>query len=393
MRARVPAAAAALANGAFAHAMDYEDAHEVSRTHPNAATVAAALAVAQSLGNVSGKEFITAVALGCDVVCRLALAQPRNTERTRSFYPPAIVGTFGAAVAAGRLLKLDEAQMLDAFSLALCQNSVSNEILNSPASHLRAVRDGFCAQSGVQGALLAQRGVKGFEQPFEGKAAFFATYFDGAPRSDILLAELGKKFAGGEIAFKAWPSCRDTHIYIQAVLELLQERQIDVRQIKSIVATVAKRNLIVCEPAESKKAPRTAIDAKFSVYFTVATALVKKEVVLPSFWDEARRDPQVLALAAKVAYRIDEKAAQPVADGGGVVLEIVLNDGTAYRRSVQQLSGSVGNPMPVEVLVAKFVDCGLRAAKPASAAELQALAARILKLETLPDASTLVAML
>src|SRR5512138_2919992 len=156
-----PAAQAALANGAMAHALDYEDVHEASSTHPNAATIAAALALAEELGGIDGKRLIAAVAAGSEVAIRLALARVDDWTR-HGWYIPPIVGAFGAAAAAANLLRLDVNQTLAAFSLTLCQSSCSAEILHSPAADIRAIRDGFAAQAGLTSAQLARSGVVGF---------------------------------------------------------------------------------------------------------------------------------------------------------------------------------------------------------------------------------------
>lgn len=386
---------AALANGALAHALDYEDSHEASRTHPNAATIAAALATAEGLRDVSGKRLITAVALGCDVVCRLALAQIEapGAAPTRAFYRPAILGTFGAVSAAASLLRLNTEQTLDAFSLALCQNSCSGEILNSPDSHIRAVREGPCAQAGVLSALLASKGVRGFELPFEGSHGYFAMYWGGARDDRALTSNLGKHFAGRDVAFKPWPSCRDTHLYIQAALELQSRANLDVASIARIEAPVAQRNLIVCEPAASKKAPRTAIDAKFSLYFTVASALLHRQINLASFTEAALQAAPVLECAAKVNYRLDPQAARPLDEGGAAVLEVTMRNGTVHRQSVARLAGSLSNPLSRADLIEKFIDCGLHAHEPRSRTELRNLSARILGLENATDISTIMAQL
>src|SRR3712207_4074207 len=108
------------------------------------------------------------------------------------------------------------------------------------------------------------------------------------------------------------------------MLALLNERPVHPADVARITATVAPPTMIVCEPAETKKRPSTAIDAKFSIYFTLATALVKKQVVLASFPEAPRRDPAVLDCAAKVAYRVDAAVAKPLSAGGGTVLEVAL---------------------------------------------------------------------
>jgi 2-methylcitrate dehydratase PrpD len=382
---RVPTVLAALTNGSFAHAMDYEDAHEETRTHPNAAAIAAALPLAERVG-ASGRELVTAVALGCDVVCRLARALVGDGAPPPGFYEPAIVGTFGAATAAAKLLKLTPEQVLDAWSLALCQNSCTQELQDSPESTIRAIREGPCARVGLESALLAAKGVRGFEAPFEGRSGFFVMYAGGVQRQ-TLLTDLGKRFAGRDVSFKAWPSCRDTHVYVQAALELLGERAIDAKEIAAVTVNVTDKQMIVCEPAASKRRPQTAIAAKFSVYFTLAVALIDRQVDFESFSDAALEREDILALADKVAYR----ALPSINDGA--VLEIQLRNGTTHRRTVRAVYGSPAAPMSDEALIKKFVDCGTRAAKPLSAQALQDIAASILSLEAERNVRALIAKL
>jgi len=382
---RASALFAALANGSLAHAMDYEDAHEETRTHPNASAIAAALPLSERLG-ATGRDLITAVALACDVVCRLARALVSDGEPPPGFYQPAIVGTFGATTAAAKLLRLGAGQILDAWSLALCQNSCSAELQNSPESTIRAVREGPCARVGLESALLAAKGVRGFTAPFEGKSGFFVMYAHGVQRRS-LLGDLGERFAGRDISFKAWPSCRDTHVYVQAALELLAEHPVDPKDIESITACVTAQNMIVCEPAELKRRPRTAIAGKFSIYYTLATVLLDRRVDFASYSNEALTRAEVLALADKVNYRVEPAILN------GEVLEVRMRDGTVHRRSVRAVYGSPAAPLPIEALIAKFVDCGSHAMRARSTAELHRIAASVLSIEQTDNVRSLLSQL
>ena len=382
---RAPLVLAALANGSLAHAMDYEDAHEETRTHPNAAAIAAALPLSERFGS-SGQDLITAIALGCDLVCRLARALVSEGPPPPGFYQPAIVGTFGAVTAAAKLLRLDAQQILDAWSLALCQNSCSAELQNAPESQIRAVREGFCARVALESALLAAKGVRGFTAPFEGDSGFFTMYAQGLQRC-TLLDDLGVRFAGRDVSFKAWPSCRDTHIYVQAVLELLAEQPLDPDGIASVTALVTSQQMIVCEPANLKRRPRTAIAAKFSLYYTLAAALIDRRVEFASFFDEALVRPQVLTLADKVNYRVVQSV------GSGEVLEVRMRDDTTHHRSVRALIGSPAAPLAVDALVSKFTDCGGRALRPRSPSELRGIAMQLLALDQQRSARTVLGRL
>lgn len=369
----VPLLEAALANGSLAHAMDYEDAHEETRTHPNAAAIAAVLPLSERL-NSSGQDVIVAVALGCDVVCRLARALVSDGAPPPGFYQPAIVGTFGATTAAAKLLGLNAEQILNAWSLALCQNSCSAELQNSPDSQIRAVREGPCARVGLESSLLAQKGVKGFGAPFEGQSGFFAMYAQGVKRAS-LLDDLGSRFAGKDISFKAWPSCRDTHIYVQAALQMLDEHNLNTADIASVTANVTSKNMIVCEPVDLKRRPQNAIAGKFSLYYTLAATLIERRLDFASFSDEALRREDVLALADKVAFRTVP------AINDGEVLEIKLRNGTIHKGSVRSVYGSPAAPLSDEVLTKKFVDCGTQALRPRSVSELSRIATQLLAME------------
>jgi 2-methylcitrate dehydratase PrpD len=382
---RASMSAAALANGALAHALDYEDAHDPSFTHPNAATVAAAISVADARDGISGREFIVAVTVGCDLVARLSMAQGNVGQRPVAYYPPAIVGTFGATAAAARLLKLSAEQTLDAFSLALCANSASAQILFSPYSDIRAIRDGFCAQTGVQAALLAAAGTKGFDKPFEGEGGFYDMYSGGLCSPGRLTAQLGDRFAGEQVGFKAWPACRATHIYIQAILEGLRRGSINAPEIETMTAYVKSSDLIVCEPEAEKRRPRAAIDAKFSIYYTLAETLLRERIDLASFASEALSDPVTLQLADKIDYKVDEEKARPGDEGGGPLLSIRMKGGTEVQLGIDSLYGSPENPMSQQALVRKFIDCGLAAPAGYPERNLQAFAGTILALEDVPD--------
>ena len=360
--AKVPSYMAAFANGSMAHALDFEDAHEGALVHSNAATIPAALAVAESRGKTSGKELITAITLGSDIVCRLGLSLKEDLINY-GWYHPAILAAFGATTAASKLLKLTPEQILDAFSLCLCQATCSGEIVYSPNSVIRAVREGFGAKAGVLSALLAKEGIRGFDEPFEGKAGFFNLYAKGNYDPALLLKDLGTLFESANIAFKAWPSCRGTHAYVEGALAIVKEHNIELADIDSIKVVVGEKsiNRRLCEPLEKKQHPSVAIDAKFSIPFTVATALVHKTITLDSFTAEALKDTDVLNMAEKVTYGIDANAER--SDSVQGYTEIKLKNGETKSKNIEFVYGHPKNPIDAESLVAKFINCASHSAK------------------------------
>ena len=378
--AKAPAHMAAFANGSMAHALDFEDAFDGAPVHSNAAVVPAALAVAQAIGGVSGRELLLALAIGCDLVCRLGLALTTSLD-SYGWYPPPILSAFGAAAAAARLLRLTETQVLDAFSLVLCQATCSAELKYSPQSVIRAVRDAFPAQAGVVSAQLAQKGVSGFEEPFEGKAGFFAAYARGNYDPQVVLRDLGRDFLGERVSFKPWPACRGTHAFIESALKVAAGHALDPAVIDAIHLVGAPIHRMLSEPAEQKRRPVTAIDAKFSLPFTVSTALVHREVRLEHFFPHALADSRVLALTPKVSIEIN-----PEADSDSGVTTIRTRAGAVFSASVEHALGHPENPIGLESLVRKFMECAGHAHHALKASSLQGIVDTVASLETVQDA-------
>ncbi len=381
MNARTSATMAAFANGALAHALDFEDAHEGALVHPNAPTIPAALAVAEAVGNVSGKEFIAAVALGCDLVCRLGLALKEDLLKYGWYMPP-ILGAFGATAAAGKLLHLTPEQMLDAFSLTLCQATCSGEQTHSTRSVVRSIRDAFASKAGVVSALLAQKGITGFEQPFEGKAGLYAAYARGNYDPAKLTRDLGRTFEGANVSFKPWPSCRGTHPYVDASLRMRRAQGLRAQEIRSVHVVVSPVNKMLCEPTAVKQHPATAIDAKFSIPFVAAAALVHGAVTLDTFTPAALNDAAVLDLARRFTYEVNERLTRDQAAQGELRVETTA--GTLARR-VDVAYGHPSNPIGETALVDKFINCAQHAANPIPPEKLRELSELVLNLEGVLD--------
>jgi 2-methylcitrate dehydratase PrpD len=371
---RAPADSAALANGAMAHALDYEDAFDEVPVHPNASLVPAALALAQADPTVGDGEFLAAMAVGCDVSCRLALGVGRAMERG-PWYPPPVIGAFGAVAAAARLLRLDERQVLDAFSLMLCQVACPGGIRHGGDSALRAVREAFPARAAVTAALLARDGVRGLEQPIEGPGGFLQMFAGGECDTESLLDGLGSHLLVESLSFKPWPCCRGTHPYLEAAQQLRARHAFDAGDVQAIRVQHGPVQQMLCEPIGRKRAPANPTDAKFSIPFVVATALARPEVTLDSFLPEALCDPAVLRIAALV----DCERRDDIGPTSGR-LEVILAGGQRLPARVDQALGHPDRPMGEARLRAKFVDCSARAAKPLDAAAADALATRIMAL-------------
>jgi 2-methylcitrate dehydratase PrpD len=405
---RAGATQAALVNGALAHALDFEDAFDPVPLHPNASLIPAALAILEAAAapgirdsgdhrstpdgarsiarpgrSLTGHGLIAAVALGCDLVCRLGLSLRRPLE-AGGWYPPPILGAFGATLAAARLAGLEARQLCDAWSLLLAQNSCPGEIKHSPDTVLRAVREAFPAHAAVLSVQLAARGVRGFDAPLEGRAAFYQLFAGGEYDPAPLLDALGERFWISELSFKRWPCCRGTHAFIEAVQVLRREHALRPEQIERIVCVGGPVQRMLAEPPERKQAPRTVIDAKFSIPFTVALALTEPQITLGSFRPAALERPEILRLAARCDFQLRPEWGAEHAAAGEVIVR--LRDGSILRHEVLRAIGDPSRPLTDADLREKFIDCASRAAHPIRRGRAAEFAARVMSLELAPDA-------
>jgi 2-methylcitrate dehydratase PrpD len=335
------------------------------------------LAAAQAGPPLHGAELLASIAIGCDFTCRLGLSLRRPLEEG-GWYPPPILGAFGAVAAVARVRRLDARQLADAFSLVLCQISVPGEIKHSRDTVLRAVRDAFPARAAVEACSLAGRGVRGFESPFEGEEAFFRLFAGGAYDERDLLEGLGERYWIDSLTFKRWPTCRGTHAYIEAARALRDAHGFAAGDVESVMLEGGETQRMLIEPLARKRAPQTAIDAKFSLPFTVATALLLPDVTLEAFEPGSLAEPGRCALANRVNFRRRADWGRERSASG--VVELELRGGRRLRHEVAAAVGGPDHPLEDAQLVEKFVDCVGRARQPLDVSCGRRLAARVLGL-------------
>jgi 2-methylcitrate dehydratase PrpD len=379
-------AVAALVNGAMSHALDYEDTHDAGLVHPNGTALPAALAIAQMRGDVGGAEFITAMAVGADLTCRLGMAMG-DDDTPRGWVIRPLLGTYGAVAAAGRLLDLDAPQMVEAFALAFSQVTCSKGFFGYPPSHMREIRDGLAAQAAVTAVLLASRGVQCYDRPIEGDHGLFAMYTGGRFDAERLTRGLGHSWEVDKLSFKPWPSCRGTHAFVEAALTLREAHALQAHEIECVTADVSATFGMLCAPAAQKQRPQTANDAKFSIPFTTAAALVHGHLTLADFSAEALTHPQVLALAQR--FTCEVRIGGGLEDALRGTLRLKLRDGRTLVQAVEKPLGDPLRPMSDAQLLDKFIDCAHYAVVPLAPRQARDVAARIAALEKADDLSAL----
>ena len=389
---KLPLEAAATANGGLAHTLDYDDAVDASGIHPAASALPAALACCEYKG-ASGKELIEAFVAGTDMVCRLGLASPKSIIEM-GWLGPQLKGAYGAAMAAGKALGFDEEKMVNCLGLMLQQTSGTSQVLNEGGNDCRELYQCYAQKHGVFAAELANAGIRGCKNSFEGKNGLFNQYFEGRGATDYSMVDVNDEtpWIHTEVCYKPWSSCRCTHGFIDGTRQLMKQYGFTGDDVEKIELGVGKLGCSLCQPKEVRYTPQVGADARFSIPFTVANALVHGNVTLANFTEEGMHDPQVLAMAEKIEWHPDEELLAETKGVESAKTTIVLKDGTRHYIKVEEPLGGLVNPMTVEDVVNKFKDCCSHAMNPIPEENLNKLIDMCLNLEKVEDVREIIAL-
>jgi 2-methylcitrate dehydratase PrpD len=371
MPARLPLRDAALINGILVHGLDFDDTHSGGVIHATASVLPTVLAVgAQQRAN--GREMLAAYVLGIEVAARLG-AVAKGAFHQVGFHPTGLIGAFACALAAGRLMGLNEKQLVMAQGLTLSAGAGSLEFLEDGAWNKR-FHPGWAAVSGITTAALARQGFVGAKRAYEGRFGLYAShlqsYFDPANLT-LATAGLGEAWELQQVAVKPYPACHFVHACVDAALTLRREHKLDAREIEQVRALVpAEVVKTVCEPAANKRRPANSYDAQFSIPYAVAAALRRGQFTLDELEDDALGDADTLALADRVQYEIDSATTFPRHYTGEVI--VTLHGGRTLRHREAVNRGNGERPLTEADIIAKFRSNAARAVAPAKAQEIEA---------------------
>ena len=381
---KYPAVMAALANGAMAHCLDYDDQTPWGQ-HCASSIVPAVFAVGERQGGVSGKDLIAAVAAGQDIFARLRC----NVEWKKDWNLSTVLAVFAATASAGRVMGLSGSRIAHALGIATMQSSGIMEMVAGRGSDLRGLYAGFSAKGAVLAALLAEKGVTGIDRTFEGKFGVMNTYFGGRYDRDAMIQNLDREFLGSRTLYKRWPCVGTAHSHMKAAIDIVTQNNLALGDIAEIRLHVGDYHDLMCQPLAERRAPATLADAKFSLPFLVAVAVVRRGMSVTDFTPAGLCDPLILEAGRKMSLvreaSLDWKLVLPPGR-----VEILARDGRQWIVEGQQVPGNAGNPMSWTDLCAKFRECASIAVNPVSdpkVAKFEDLAGR---LEELQDATELV---
>jgi 2-methylcitrate dehydratase PrpD len=349
--AKVSAPAAALVNGSAAHALDFDDTHDEGRIHAFSVVLPAALAAAEAEGGASGADLLAALALGAELFCRLGLACPAMLSI--GWHPTTGCGALAAAVAAGRILKLNPEQMTNALGLAFVQMSGTTQSILDGA-HSKRLGAGFAARNGVTAAYLARAGLTGPSRFLEGKSGLFNLHAQGQVHPEILSNDWGRVWRIRELSMKPYPCCRCTHTLIDLAVRLHDEG-IAADDIRDGQLFLSKTNhAIVGTPFDPERAENPVVHAQFSACYTFARALIDGAITIDSF-----AKGKIFGTDMMLASRLRCEVAPDIGGGEMVPARVQLNmsDGSTREARCDHMKGAPDLPMTEAEVMAKFRDC------------------------------------
>ena len=372
---------AAFVNGVSAHALDFDDLSTTLGGHPSAPLVPALIALGEQMGAVapvSGRDLIVAYLAGYETEC--AIARGVNFHHyEKGWHPTASLGTLGAAAAAAKLLGLDADGIALALGLAV---SFSSGLKANFGTMTKPLHIGQTNRNGLLAALLARDGFTANRDSFEHPQGFFEV-FNGAGNYDVerIVRGFADPFDIVEpgLGIKRYPCCGSSHQAIDALLELRGRHGLGPENVDHILSRTHARRLT----HTFRPDPKSELDAKFSVQYVLARALMHGQVKIEHFEPGAHNDADTRAVMARITAEPYSSPKDDTDDHFDVELEVTTVSGDVHSLA---LPGPVGrgreSPLPLGALRDKFNDCAARLLAPDKAA---ALGDAVEALETLDD--------
>ena len=351
---------AVLMNGILIHGLDFDDTHSRGVIHATASSFPCALALADR-ANMDGRTLLSAYVAAMEVATRLGSVAKGGFHQV-GFHPTGLIGAFGCALAAARILGLDPDRATMAQGIVLSMASGSLEFLEDGAWTKR-LHPGWAGVAGITAATLAKHGFVGPRAAYDGRFGLYASHLGNHfEKVDLGLAteNLGRSWQIDEVAGKPIPACHFTHAAADAAIALHKAYGLSNKDIRRVRARVPQEVVkTVCEPVANKRNPANSYDAQFSIPYTVATGLLKGRFTLAELEDEALHDSAVLSLASRVDYEVDPASTFPRHYTGEVIVD--TEDGRRLRHREGINRGCADRPLTNDEVVAKFLDNAERA--------------------------------
>jgi len=382
---RLPAPSSAMMNSFLMHNQEFDPVHDLAVVHAFTTVLPVALAVAEAQGGVTGRDLLTAVALGVDVACWIGI----SSRSPIAHFRPGTLGAFGAVAAAGKISGMDHATLTHAMGIVYSQISGTLQP-HTEGVQVNSMQTGFNARGAVTAISLADRGVQGPAEVLEGRYGYFPL-FEGEYDVVDVLANVGRVWQVEQIGHKPFPCGRLTHGAAEAAL-ILKERHgfkaEDIDEIEVLVPPLPYR--LVGRPLEEGiPSPQYA---KLCIPYVAAVALLQGTVFITDFWEERLKDPAVRELAGRITAMED----LTITDQNVMVpqtMRIRLKDGTEHELTLDQILGHPDKPLSRDQHLAKFHACWAAGASHLPESNRDRLADLVDELENAPSVEEIIRLL
>lgn len=372
----------AFVNAAFGHGFEMDDTEMHTISHPGSVVIPAALATGE-VKHASGREFLTAVVAGYDVMLRVGQAARSMVER--SFHTTSVSGPFGAAATTNKILQHDADTIVNTLGIAASEAGGISEYTISGGS-VKRLHSGFPAYAGVKAALLAQGGITGPVNAIEGKKGFCQAFANETYLENIT-AGLGREFRIMWTGNKTYCCCAAQHTAIDATRAIMDAHVFQVGDIDEIIIEQMPREV---KSVGNIIEPGDITAAQFSGRFGVAMRLIKGGNGFNDYTLDNIKNPEILELARKTRYETNEKLKEKASEAAPAVVTIRLKNGDVLKKRVDYARGTIQNPLTAQELEDKFR--GL-ASLSVPGQQVEDIVETIDKLEDVADIRKLVSLL
>ena len=349
---KAPAPEAAWINGTAGHALDYDDVASL-RGHPSTVLVPAVLAEGEALG-ASGRDMLAAYVAGYETWAELAWRDPGHHHR-KGWHPTGIFGPIGAAAACASLRRLDAHRASHALALAASQSS---GIMANFGTMTKPFHAGRSAHSGLFAARLAELGFTASPDALEHPQGFLSAVSPaGEVDCETPARSLGEewKIVKYRLGIKKYPACYCTHRSLDAMLDLLARHPLRPEEIERITVSLSDTHALILR----NHRPQTGLEAKFSIEFAMAAAVVARRAGLTEYTDGFVRRPEVQALMGKVGVETNRNY-DPEVSGASVWDQVRIDlktGGSIESEKMRRARGHADRPLSETELFEKFRGC------------------------------------
>lgn len=340
---------AVLINSTAGHGFESDDIHRESILHPNSIVVPVSINIAEKMGNINGKKFLTSVVAGYEVATRIGSAA--GTELLlRGFHPQGTHGTIAAAITAGKLMDFSTDQMVHAIGIA---GSLGAGLMAAQeGAMVKRLHSGRAAQAGVLAAQLSAKNFTGIQNIVEADYGGFLSSFSGKNDFNRSIRNLYKEWECMNTGIKPYASVTSIHTALDCLKNIMEKNNISVKNIKNIKAKISHPTYVHC--AWNYK-NHNITSAQMNIYYGLALIALEGELFVNQFSKDKISNPEILNFMKKITAEVDPKIESLGHEFRHMAsIELTTNDNKKFNHTEKYRKGSPENPLTKDQIISKF---------------------------------------